>query len=135
MNKTRGIWRGKRIDNGEWYQGIDVMHKTVRGEVCLCNPYEDWVSVVTSTLGEFTGLTDKNGKFVFEGDIIRYKKHLFCIEWSADICSFTSRALDGENFMPCVNVGTVKNCEVISNIHDNSELLPAHGEDGESNAR
>ena len=142
MNETRGLWRGKRVDNGEWIKGFYSSEEYNLAINCIehiprIQELGKCVSlgVVPETLGECTGLTDKNGKLIFEGDIIRYKKHLFCIEWSADICSFTSRALDGANFMPCMNVGTMKNYEVIGNIHDNSELLPVHGEDGESNAR
>lgn len=141
MNELRGLWRGKRIDNKKWverhyfYQQKGILEGDVHYIVTYRGWGFSWLRVDPSTLGECTGLRDKNGKFIFEGDIIRYKKHLFCIEWSADICSFTSRALDGANFMPCVNVGTMKNYEVIGNIHDNPDLLPAHGEDGESNAR
>lgn len=141
MNELRGLWRGKRIDNKKWVEGHYFYQQKgiLEGDVHYIVTYRgwgfSWLRVDPSTLGECTGLRDKNGKLIFEGDIIRYKKHLFCIEWSADICSFTSRALDGANFMPCTNVGTMNNYEVISNIHDNPELLPAHEEDGESNAR
>lgn len=138
MDKTRGLWRGKRLNNGEWYHGIDVMRKPVRGELCLCNPGEDWISVDPSTLGECVGFPDKNDNAAFEDDlvkdnsngvigVIRYgeyrqpfnddesTKHIgFYVDWLEETVKLFLRA-DLGYWLPLV--------EIIGNIHDNPEML------------
>lgn len=125
-NDTRGLWRGKRNNKnstkyGEWYQGIDVMHKTVRGELCLCNPCEVWVSVDPSTLGECTGLRDKNGKLIFEGDIISFveiPEKYYVAKWDKEnACFYFDRDVYVKAcFAPQHGI-------IVGNIHDNPELM------------
>ena len=82
------------------------------------------------TVGRYTGLTDKNGKKIFEGDIIKgigvgAKTDCFVIRWSDAICGFT--AGEGKRVWPNLNQATVNGYEVIGNIHDNPELLEVQG--------
>ena len=84
--------------------------------------------VIPETVGEYTGLTDKNGTKIFEGDILRLAYHPeedVIIEWHDGRFSFRKRNRPkdyGYESLCCVQI-TVSCLRVIGNIHDNPELL------------
>ena len=84
---------------------------------------EDLLGVDPETVCQYTGLIDKNGRKVFEGDIIRFEKKTYTVVWLDEIASFDSKPLKGERCRPSMNKGTMKVSEVIGNIFDNPELL------------
>ena len=117
------LFRGKRTDNGNWIEG----HLFARTNDCFIIP----LPIITSkslvnreTVGQFTGLTDKNGKKIFEGDIVRYmSKETMVVVWNKDSASFAI-AYSAINFNYLATISSAHiYLEVIGNIHDNPELL------------
>lgn len=73
---------------------------------------------------EYTGLKDKNGKEIYEGDILKCEKRIFIVEYAQEIATFVTRSvLENGTSRPCMNIGTMKYAEVIGNIYENPELL------------
>ena len=78
---------------------------------------------------QFTGLEDKNGMEIYEGDIIReqrkrFKDRYFVVEWLDRIGSYSFQPVDKEaKSWPCFNFGSAKNLEIVGNIYRNKELL------------
>lgn len=83
------------------------------------------IFVDPKTVGQYTGLTDKNGKKIFEGDIVERlwlgEKHIYRIYYDSDISSFIGADIDCQGF----TTFNYDSCEfeVIGNIYDNPELL------------
>ena len=138
------LFRGKRIDKGDWVEGSLV----VAGDYCCILPADENSVHPTeypylnpeigtidghlfpadpSTVGQFTGLTDKNGKKIFEGDILFCTREIgmgyreFCgkVVYKAPKfyvdCGNTVLPLDCDNEKP--------DFTIIGNIYDNPELL------------
>ena len=123
------LFRGKREDNGRLIQG-DYQHFHIENDiyVYIGRWGEEMRSVKPETVGQFTGLTDKNGTKIFEGDIVTFPFDEFnpCakfkIEWvGAEFCAVH---IEGK---PCVWTIRVTDyadqMDIIGNIHDNPELL------------
>ncbi len=115
------LFRGKRIDNGEWVEG-DLIHAP-DGRAAISTD-DDLLEVQHETVCQYTGLTDKGSRKIWENDIIRYNKKLFRVAWEADCTHFAAYPLDKEiRYAPCLNIGTMKSVEVVGNIFDNPELI------------
>ncbi len=124
------LFRGKRIDNGKWEYSsavssaifsivpdkkifwLFVCDETLRN----ASNGGGWVAVHSKTVGQFTGLKDKNNRNIYDGDIIRYGKganQYKIVRWNSNQASWNIR---GSWKSKC------SIWEVIGNIYDNPEL-------------
>ena len=116
------IFRGKRLNDGEWVEGnfvkgcIDDFAYIVEfGNKDLCRNY---VEVIPETVGQYTGFDDKNGKKVFEGDILEVE-----IWWEQGGCYPHTETYFIEATFPNMYKNHFEKFEVVGNIYDNPELL------------
>ena len=138
------LFRGKRTDNGEWIVG-SLCATIPSDEDFYTISYFDFEGyyvekkVIPETVGQYTGFTDKNGKRIFEGDMIKpFDDEIdkMVVEFRQGqflLCSYGERGYMAEygweesgNYgcfeaEPLSNYGD--DIEVIGNIHDNPELL------------
>ena len=127
------LFRGKRTDNGTWAYGylFCIWERTY-----LCwgttNDVPNMKEVIPETIGQYTGLTDRNGKKIFEGDICRFKRfndiYIGKIVFNVKTASFIMWyqpivGAYGEKATQKMLLSVCDNIEVIGNIHDNPELL------------
>ena len=125
------LFRGKDVNSNEWRTGY--FYTAVQGSVAIIGDGVDGYQVKPKTVGEYTGLTDKKGKKIFEGDIIKYIHHgideKVVIRYGAPENRYNMYGwyLDDNrgNTAFRLNEYFIKdyNCRVIGNIHDNPELI------------
>ena len=116
------LFRGKRVDNGEWTEGY--FFKSWDKVFLLWGMTGDspnMEEVIPETVGQYTGLIDKNDKKIFEGDILLKGFEKVLVKWNANQCRW---GIYSNNYEICgFNESTQGYFEVIGNVHDNSELL------------
>lgn len=135
MDKNRGLWRGKRVDNGEWVEGylrkaIDFYGKV---QYSIITELNEHFIVDPETRGECTGLTDKNSKLIFEGDIVKAEwSHLNITNTVIGVVEYDNAAFfleTDDHYLFFEDNIFSADCDVIGNIHDSPELMNATGED------
>ena len=116
------MFRGKRVDNSEWVYG-DLLHPDLYDNGYFIEDFtqnkNNCHEITPSTVGQYTGLTDKNGKKIFEGDIVKADNgHISYV-----VFHYESFALKCKCHKNSINTLYGDNETVIGNIHDNPELL------------
>lgn len=133
------LFRGKRLDNGEWVEGLPYKAKYGGISAIVDNDEESFL-VLPDSIGQFSGLCDKNGKRIFEGDIVKADDYIFSIKYgkcggtpNADNYGYMGFYLEAvsEGTKLCAHYGLrddmcyFTDIAVIGNIHDNPELMAA----------
>lgn len=123
--KGEKVFMDGRLIDANWVYGGIFQGK---GDFSIIYTYEpiEKRPVYTDTVGQYTGINDKNGKKVFEGDVLKLKRHIYVIEWKNG-CLYASQ----KNFLKgnisaryLLIEGLVKDgAEVIGNVYENPELL------------
>lgn len=116
------LFRGKLKSNDEWSFGN--LNISLRAIVIITpdkTPIGKYGQIIPETVGQYTGLTDKNGKKIFEGDIVTMPKYGGGRHKSVVYFRKGKFAVDGSNYG--FKDICPKNMEVIGNIYDNPELL------------
>lgn len=144
------LFRGKSIEHGGWEEGdlVTSFGKTYIANT-VGNDRDDWCEVVPESVGQFTGLSDKNGKKIFEGDVVvkdeypyfdnEEQNYVATVEWiysawetvlhcvnphKRGISNGINERMDeGEN-------GERTEWEIIGNIHDNPDLIGKEASNG-----
>lgn len=116
------IFRGK-TEAGNWVEGTGI----AIGEQGVRIHYSDHVNVlvIPETVGQYTGFADKNGKKIFEGDIVSIynsKAFLFAVAWNNNhyILKCTTNGVS-DNILNVIE--SPEDVEVVGNIYDNPEPI------------
>ena len=123
------LFRGKHSEKSRWDFGdlytnngkaYITLRDTIRGERVLGE-------VIPDTVGQFTGLIDKNGKPIFEGDIVKLRLLAAKMEWKG-VCEYRNGAFGlawqyaGQRYSTFAGTCNAE-YEVLGNIHDNPEMM------------
>lgn len=117
--RFRSLFRGKLLDPKVWVEGNLLVFPDGTSFICFAvedAEFLDKYEVDPATVGQYTGLNDKHGRMIFEGDIFIVSdapKYSYVVEWEE--CGFAA-FIDPAGF-------SANDVEVIGNIHDNPELL------------
>ena len=116
-----GVWRyGSLV-----YTNIldaKIYSQTVKGSLKIT----DWLFVTPDTIGQFTGLKDKNGKEIYEGDILKWKadNRLYAVIFNWGMFYASVEVCNQEIYggFPLHSLTDDEACEIVGNIYDNPEL-------------
>lgn len=135
-------FRGKRVNGGEWVYGMTISNGTIKRKInnIFFEVAENkWVGVLPETLGQYTGLRDKDGKEIYEGDILKTPRGFIgqvVFGRAEEECRhkvFGRMVIDcyttygwifvrGDGYRCAIDDELLEG-EIIGNIHDNPELM------------
>ena len=142
------LFRGKSANTGEWVEGFCVQFGETYSNIIIraigklnlygVVPIYEHEIVISETVGQYTGLKDKTGRKIFEGDIVRrFNRNgqeimSYVVEWYSDCGMFVLDCIDFDmEFDTDFTVFYGDEFEIVGNIHDNPELVRKDEENGE----
>ena len=118
-------FRGKRVDNGEWKYGTVMVWngcaQIIQHDFMLNNLWSvEKIRVLPKTVGQFTGLKDKDGNEIYEGDMVQHNAwdYPFEVIFHQEKARFVCKMKTG-----LTQYIDYENIQLVGNIHDNPELL------------
>ena len=130
------LFRAKRISDGEWIEGYYLYYKPcilsplIPSEYRHCMTTLDGITtdIDPTTLSQFTGMYDKNGKRIFENDVLKNDKGLIrYVKWEMSCGSCCTQVIgfgaSGIGHTDFINFDYLDEIEVIGNIFDNADLI------------
>lgn len=130
------LFRGKQTDSDKWIYGVPVK-STAKDEseqlmieyVFACEEYAcrgcEYTPVIPETVGQYTGLTDKNGIKIFEGDMLKGAwSTLIIVYFDESYLQFRAKEFTHRTIDHSIDYyGDNSRLEIVGNIYDNPELL------------
>ena len=131
--KREILFRGKRVDAGEWVEGSLIGEDVIVGKIVEFEEdyftTEFWYRVDPKTIGQCIGISDKHGIEIFEDDIVKYFEpnsktwHTRIVKWDWRFAGFGLFDKESE-WCKESDWLKIKDIEVVGNIHDNKETFP-----------
>ena len=119
MSQREILFKAKRTDNGEWVEGYLWSKRTIGYTSHVGNT--DEIVIDPETVCQYTELADKNGKKIFEGDLVKLRTGRVCkvaFRNTPEFCGFDLLPFS-ETEKPAPKFSVYDGLEVIGNIHDN----------------
>jgi uncharacterized phage protein (TIGR01671 family) len=135
--KREILFKAKRVDNGEWVKGSLIIHSgyafITGGNQILKTPskkynlhtFEGLYEVDPDTVSQYTGLKDRNGKMIFEGDVVKTKSGWYGYFEEYYPEKIAEVVYENNNFtLKCYTHDYwYEQCEIVGNVFDTPELL------------
>ncbi len=114
-------FRGKRVDNGEWMYGY--YYWDGKFPFIIVNNEDRYVffGVIPETVGEYTGLKDKNGKEIYKGSLIKIVDEIFEVVWHFN--RWVIKSVKTGRIKEFRKIDVTAFYEIIGNIHDDPEMM------------